>query len=176
MSEILNRLYGLLAAMVAPEKVVFSNQNAPRPAAPYWTLYMTPLRHIGRDAYGQGVDDAGDIDVHGQREATVQVQRLGRNSESAVQDLRNDLARITIQETWQRQGISAFDTGEMTVVPYMLDVNNLEPRASLDIFIRFHTRLLDRVGVIETVHIGAGYITGGTDADPDLNETVTIVL
>lgn len=173
-------LYTLVKALVGAETLIFADQNAPRPPLPYWTLRLSAHRKIGEDAYGQGVDVNGDQLVSGVREITVQVQRVGENSDTLCADLRDNLSRTTILEEWQRQKIALYDLGDVLNVPYKLDNSQLEPRASVDLFVRFGTELLDRVGVIETVNVSAGVVTNQTlgfdEANPDLAETVTVVL
>jgi hypothetical protein len=142
MSPIDAKMYAVLAPLVAPEVLILADQNAPRPASPYWTMKSSPRRQIGSDTYGQDVDDNGDIEVRGVRELTVQVQRIGDGSDAAVQSLRDDLSRITVQEACIREGVAVFNTGEVQSVPYLLDPGNLEPRGILDLFVRFQTKLV----------------------------------
>lgn len=173
-------LYTLVKALIGAETLVFADQNAPRPPLPYWTLRLSAQRQVGKDSYSQGVDDNGDQLVSGVREITVQVQRIGTDSDVSCADLRDNLSRTTILEEWQRQKIALYDVGDVLNVPYKLDNSQLEPRASVDLFVRFGTELLDRVGVIDTVETSAGFVTNQTpglnEADPDLAEVVTVVL
>jgi len=173
-------LHTLIQAVIGAETLVFADQNAPRPPLPYWTLRLSAQRQVGEDAYGQGVDVNGDQLVSGVREITVQVQRFGTDSDVACADLRDNLSRTTILEQWQIQKIALYDIGDVLNVPYKLDNSQLEPRASVDLFVRFGTELLDRVGVIETVETAAGYVTNQTpgfdEPNPDLAEVITVVL
>lgn len=173
-------LYTLVKALVGAETLVFADQNAPRPPLPYWTLRLSAQRKVGDDAYSQGVDTNGDQLVSGVREITVQVQRFGPDSDVKCADLRDNLSRTTILEEWQRQKIALYDLGDVLNVPYKLDNSQLEPRSSVDLFVRFGTELLDRVGVIETVETSAGYVTNQTpgfdEPNPDLAEVITVVL
>lgn len=173
-------LYTLVKALLGSETLVFADQNAPRPPLPYWTLRLSAQRKIGDDAYSQGVDDNGDQLVSGVREITVQVQRFGPDSDVKCADLRDNLSRTTVLEEWQRQKIALYDLGDVLNVPFKLDNSQLEPRASVDLFVRFGTELLDRVGVIDTVETTAGFVTNQTpgfdEANPDLAEVITVVL
>jgi hypothetical protein len=47
----------------------------------------------------------------------------------------------------------------------------LEPRASLDLFVRFGTELIDRVGIIEQVDA-----TGTIDGNAGLIQMISVVL
>ena len=173
-------LYTLVKALIGAETLVFADQNAPRPPLPYWTIRLAAQRAVGEDAYSQGVDANGDQLISGVREVTVQVQRFGPDSDVACADLRDNLSRTTVSETWQVQKIALYDVGDVLNVPYKLDNSQLEPRASVDLFVRFGTELLDRVGWIDTVEMDAGYVTNQTqgfdDPNPDLAEVITVVL
>lgn len=173
-------LYTLVKALIGAETLVFADQNAPRPQLPYWTLRLAAQRAVGEDAYSQGVDANGDQLISGVREITVQVQRFGPDSDVACADLRDNLSRTTVSETWQVQKIALYDVGDVLNVPYKLDNSQLEPRASVDLFVRFGTELLDRVGWIDTVEMDAGYVTNQTqgfdDPNLDLAEVITVVL
>lgn len=173
-------IYTLVKALIGAEALVFADQNAPRPLLPYWALRLAARRAVGRDTYGQGVDINGDQLVSGVREVTVQVQRFGPDSDVACADLRDNLSRTTVDEAWRLQKIALYNVGDVLNVPYKLDNSQLEPRASVDLFIRFGTELLDRVGGIDTVEMNAGYVTNqtpGFDApNPDLAEVITVVL
>lgn len=157
MSALEDKLYTLLTPLLNGEVLIFADQNAPRPALPYWTLNVSPRKHLGRDGYSQGVTDDGDQEVYGVRESTAQVQRIGKDSDELVEGLRDDLSRVTVQEQWQLEGISCFNTGDVQDVPFPMDNNHLEPRAVLDLFVRYGTKLIDRVGVIEVVDVDATY-------------------
>lgn len=173
-------LYTLVKALIGTETLIFADQNSPRPPLPYWTIRLSSQRALGDDTYGQGVTIDGDQLVSGVREITVQVQRFGPDSDSACADLRDNLSRTTILETWQLQKIALYDIGDVLNVPYKLDNSQLEPRASVDLFVRFGTELLDRVGVIETVETTSNYVTNQTkgfdEVNPDLAEVITSVL
>lgn len=173
-------LYTLVKALIGAETLVFADQNAPRPPLPYWTLRLAAQRAVGEDAYSQGVDANGDQLVSGVREITVQVQRFGPDSDVACADLRDNLSRTTVSEAWQVEKIALYDVGDVLNVPYKLDNSQLEPRASVDLFVRFGTELLDRVGWIDTVTMDAGYVTNQTqgfdEPNPDLAEVITVVL
>jgi hypothetical protein len=173
-------LYALVKALVGAETLVFADQNAPRPALPYWTIRVQVRRVVGGDYYSQGVTDDGDQQIDGVREATVQLQRIGADSDYKVAELRDNISKTTVLEQWQLKGLALYNTGDVQNIPFPLDKSQLEPRAALDLFIRFGSKILDRVGVIESVDIGAGYetvnSTPGFDANADLAQNITIVL
>ena len=170
----------LLKAVIGSETLIFADQNAPRPALPYWSMRIASRRAIGEDAYSQGVDANGDQKVSGVREVTVQVQRFGADSDVVCADLRDKLSRTTVIEAWQAEKFALLNVGDVLNIPYKLDNSQFEPRASLDLFVRFGTELLDRVGWIDTVETSAEYVTNQTlgfdDSNDDLTEVITVVL
>lgn len=173
-------LYTLVKALVGAETLIFADQNAPRPPLPYWTLRLSAHRKVGVDYYSQGVTDDGDQQIDGVREATVQVQRIGADSDFKVAELRDNLSKTTVLEQWQLKDLALYNTGDVQNIPFPLDKSQLEPRASVDLFVRFGSKILDRVGAIEVVGIAARYetvdLTPGFDANPDLAEVITVVL
>jgi hypothetical protein len=173
-------IQGLVASLVAPQALIFAEQNAPRPATPYWTLKITTVKALGSDSYGQGVNNDGDQLVKGVREATVRIQRLGPDAVEACLNLRNALSKTTVREIWQSQKLALYRFGDILDTSYKLEDSLYEVRAGFDLFVRFGTELLDRVGIIEQVNVDAEYVTnqghGFDDTNPDLGETVQVVL
>jgi len=161
----------LVVRLAGAEPVIFADQNAPRPALPYWTVRVSVGRRVGRETHSQGVTDDGDMTLKGTREATIQLQRYGTDSVEVMQQFREDLFKVTEHEAWQTAGLSLYDTTDVLNIAFTLDGAQREPRAALDLLTRFGTVLIDRVGVIETVDIDATY-----NDNPDLNDTITVVL
>lgn len=174
------KLYTLIKDVIGSETLIFADQNSPRPANPYWIIKVNVQRQIGNDGYSQGVDNLGNIKIKGVREATVYVQRIGTNAVDACSDLRDNLSRVTVQEKWQFNNIAVYDVGNVMDAPFMLDSSQLEPRANLDLFVRFGSELLDNVGIIETVKVESEYVTKQTkdltDINPDLAQEINVVL
>lgn len=164
-------LYTLIKALIGNETLIFADQNSPRPALPYWTMRLTVQRAIGDDTYSQGVTNDGDQTIWGTREATVMVQRFGDDSDTKCADLRDEFSKTSIMERWQLAKIALYDVGDVKNIPFPLDKSQLEPRASLDLFVRFGTELIDRVGIIEQVDM-----TGTFDGNVELIQTVSVVL
>lgn len=171
MDAVTSAIYTRIKELIGADTLVYADQNAPRPALPYWTMRLQTQRKLGRDQLGQGVDANGNQKVSGVREGTVQIQCIGAGAASKCADLRDNLSKTTVIEKWSLAKIPVFNIGDVLNVPYQLDGAQLEPRASLDIFIRFGTSLLDNVGAIDTVDVNAQF-----DSKPDLAETITIVL
>lgn len=164
-------LYTLIKATIGAEVLVFADQNTPRPPLPYWTMRLTVQRAVGSDTYGQGVSALGDQLVMGTREATVMLQRYGADSDVKCGDFRDELSKVTVQNAWQLAKIALYDKGDVKNIPYLLDNSQLEPRANLDLFVRFGTELLDRVGEIAQVDS-----TGTFDGNVELIQVISVVL
>lgn len=160
-----------MKSLVGAEELIFADQNSPRPALPYWTMRLSLQRKLGTDERSSDVTNLGVQTIKGVREATLQLQRYGSDSDLKCADVRDSLSKQTVRDAWAAVKIAAYNVGDVLNVPYKLDNAQLEPRASLDIFIRFGTSLTDDAGVIDTVQTEVKF-----DSKPDLTETVTVVL
>jgi hypothetical protein len=103
---------------------------------------------------------------------------MGTGSYDAVSAFRDALAKRTVQAAWYATGIAIFDRGQVLDVPFALDNAQLEPRATMDLFIRYAVTDTDDVGMIETVEIAAEYVppeNGTVLADENLDQTITAV-
>lgn len=171
MTALETTLQTLIKDLIGVELLIFSDQNAPRPAIPYWTMRVGSSRQIGRDFHSSGVDVDYQETVNGVRESTVQLQRIGPDSFTKCTDVQDLLSKTSVMEKWRLAKIALYDTGDVINAPYKLDNSQLEPRSSLDLFVRFGTSLLDVVGAIDMVSMEAKF-----DSKPSLTETDTIVL
>lgn len=144
----------IVSGMVG-EAVIWADQTAPRPLLPYWTLRLSSRRVVGSEEWSQGVDDDGVMAIDGIREETLEVQRLGEGSMVFVEDLRDELMKSSIKESWRAKSLVIFDFGDVLFVPYRNDSAAYESRATLDLFLRSKATVTDQVGAIETVHTDA---------------------
>ncbi len=171
-------IYALVKALVGADTVIWADQNAPRPALPYWTLRLSSRRSIGWDDHGQGVNGVGIATVDGIREETLSLQCIGVDALDKACAVRDALAKRTIQAAWYATGLAIFDRGNVLNVPYKLDNEQLEPRGALDLILRYAVTDTDDVGLIETVETSAEYAQPGTGtflADENLDQTITAV-
>lgn len=171
-------IYSLLKAVIGSETLIWADQNSPRPAFPYWTMRVSSGRSIGMDSNSQGVTDDGDLTIKGVREATIQVQRIGNDSDFYVASFRDNLQKVTVKESFQLKSISLYDHADIQNAPFQIDSTRYEPRATIDLFIRFGSSLVDRVGVIENAQIDAGLITLETfpNVNQDLGDIILVNL
>lgn len=151
MNTLKGKLYALIKASIGSETLVFSDQNAPRPSLPYWTMRIQSIRRLGSEDYSQGVTNEGVQTIKGAREATIAVQRYGTDSDISCQTLVDTLQKTTVKESWQSQDIACYETGDVLNISTTLDKSVIEPRAAVDLFIRFGARFVDTVGAIESV-------------------------
>lgn len=151
MITIKSKLYTLIKAQIGNEVLIFADQNSPRPALPYWTMRLQSIRRLGSEYFSQGVDNAGNQDIFGTREATLAIQRYGSDSDTKCQELVDNLSKTTSREAWGSQKINCYETGDVTNISQLLDKSIIEPRAAVDLFIRFGGEIVDNVGMIETV-------------------------
>ncbi len=165
-------IYGIVKAIVGAEVVIWGNQNAPRPPLPYWSMILQSNRKAGDDWYSQGVTDAGMQTVYGTRNATLALQRYGPDSEVKVMDFRDDLSRQTVIDALLVAKIAVYDIGPVNDTTVRVDNGTLEPRASVDLMLRFGTLITDNVGIIETV-ISTGEYPDTESAE--IVDTVTVI-
>ena len=174
MTDIEAKIYPLIAAWTTGEPLIWSNQNAPRPAIPYWTLNSVSEVAIGDNTYDQGTNDIDQMFHRGVRESVIQVQRIGEGSTQIIANLRENLARISTRESWYAENVALFLMGAVNDVPFLLDGNSFEPRATLDLSIRYGKKQADTLMSIEVISADGTY--DGAVVPGSLDETVTIVL
>ena len=151
MNTLKTKLYTLIKAQIGSESLIFSDQNSPRPALPYWTMRVNSIRRLGHEYFSQGVDSAGNQDIFGTREATIAIQRFGNDSDLKCQELVDNLSKTTSCEAWSVQKINCYETSDVTNISQVLDKSVIEPRAAVDLFVRFGGAIEDNVGMIEVV-------------------------
>lgn len=147
----------LLVSALADEPVIWADQNSPRPALPYWTMRINTIPTLGSAVYGQGVNALGDQSITRVNQATVALQRYGVDSEIKCHALKSDLDKMTVREAWGLRQLACYDTGAVNNISTKLDNATIEPRAAMDLFVRFGSRVVDRVGIIDTVQIEGQY-------------------
>ncbi len=163
MNTLKSKLYTLLKAVIGSETLIFSDQNSPRPSLPYWTMRIQSLRSLGDQYFSQGVSPTGDQHIFGTREATIAIQRYGDDSDLKCQELVDTIGKTTVSEAWSVQNISCYETGDVINIIQLLDKSVIEPRAAVDLFIRFGGDVTDNVGMIETIET-TGDLPGHDDA------------
>ena len=156
-------IYDTVKSVVGDETVIWTGQNAPRPDYPYWTIALHSSNRVGSDWQSQGVNGSGEEEVFGTRDATLAMQRYGKGSEEKAMDLRDNISRQSVIDMAIAKNIAIYDAGPVNDTTIKLNSGTLEPRASVDLMIRFGTSLLDNVGAIETVSFDGTYQDEASD-------------
>lgn len=143
------RLYTLIDPFFT-EPVIWADQNSPRPPLPYVTLRLGVISPIGEPHYSD-VDNAGIQTVLSVRESILNVNRFGIDSVASLETFSDKLALNTTSDKFSLQSISTFDVSAVTDIAQLLNDLAIEPRASVDISIRWVSDATDNVGIIQTV-------------------------
>lgn len=176
MNTLKSKLYTLVKAGIGSETLIFADQNSSRPQLPYWTLKIQSIVSVGDDEIIQ--DETNDYQhIVGVREATVQIQRYGDDSEIACLNFRSNLKTEANTALWFENKISCFNQEQVTNLSTKLDNSHIEERAGIDLFVRFAADLLDgSSGVFDTVEVEGEYetvdLTSSFDANDDLTHTI----
>lgn len=162
-------LYTWASGQSGGNPVIFANENSPRPALPYMTLFLNSLVQIGDD-YVPRPDGVGDLDLVGDREFTLQVQCFGGDPITLLENMRTSLQKETVLATLRANGIVFVQHNPITDITALLDTE-FEPRASMDILFRIAQTDTDNHGLIETVEVQEVFSDGQSTV---YDETVTI--
>lgn len=133
-------------------KVIWQDENAPRPALPYVAMKVMSQRYVKQDHYS-GVDANGVQKVSGDRELTLNIQYFGPNSVESLEAIVDKLRLESVLATFIGARYVVFNTEQVTDVAALLDKVQIEPRASMDVFIRVKKYQSDTVGEIATANI-----------------------
>lgn len=156
-------LYALYDPLIT-ETVIWADGNSPRPALPYVAMKIMGIRRINGDWKSESIGVDGLQTVKGDREFTLNIQRFGNDSVEALDLLANKLRLTTNIEKFNTAKLPIVDAEDVVDVAALLDKAQIEPRASLDVFMRMKSVLTDQVGYIDTVEIETVYIRpDGTD-------------
>ncbi len=138
-----------LVAKATPLQVIFANQNGPRPSLPYITLRVdaapraplleADLTEDGRQTYA----------AH--RDSTVELQCFGEGSTDALDDLSQRLKGPSMAAAAYAANLAVYATDAVQNVPVLRDGGRYEPRAVLDIGVRYTKQHDEDVGLITTV-------------------------
>ena len=151
--------------------LVWADQNAPRPPLPFATLRLSVIQRIGTPHYSNP-DNAGLQDVLAVRESVLQVQRFGPDSVGALETFADKLALQTNLDKFSLQKISLFDVSSVTDVAQLLNGLATEPRASVDLSLRWVSDQSDNVGLIDDVNVNGDLGPGNTAK----NQIYTVVV
>ena len=138
---------------------------------PYVSIKLGVVTPVG-EAHYSDVDSNGVQTVTVTREAVLNVQRFGTSSVSALETFADALRKNTVLDLFSKQNISAFNVSDVTDIAILQNGIAIEPRASVDVSLRWSRQITDTVGIIQTVitsttsQVGdPGYSIVGTAGD-----------
>jgi hypothetical protein len=163
-------LYSWALANCPGCSVIFLNENAPRPAQPYVTLFLSSLNQIGED-YTPESDINGMVDMVGDREFTLQIQTYGGDCITRLENLRSSLQKQTVLDTLRANGIVFVNHFGINDLTELLD-SRFEKRGAMDVLFRIGQNYTDNLGFVETIEVEEIYQDAGGTVVYD--RTITI--
>lgn len=167
------RIYTLIDPFFT-EPVIWADQTSPRPPLPYVTIRLGVISPIGEPHYSD-VDNAGIQTVLAVRESILNVNRFGPDSVASLETFSDKLMLNSNLDKFSVQDISAFDVSAVTDVAQLLNGLAIEPRASVDVSIRWTADQTDNVGIIQTVISDGTLGSDNTALDEEYIATATAV-
>jgi len=150
-STLKTRLWALVQPIIGGV-VIWADQNAPRPPLPYSTMRLSTVPSVGTPHYSD--PDANGIQtVLAIREGVLQVQRFGPDSVDALATFSDKILTQTNLNKFSAQKIAVFSLSTVTDVALLLNDLATEPRASVELSLRWVSDLTDDVGLIEAVDV-----------------------
>ena len=153
-------LYIWVTSIVSPTwNVIFYQPNAPRPALPYLTLYISTLNQVGYDSI-ISPDNAGSSDIVGNREFTLTIQSYSQTEAlNILETLRSSLQMPSVLAALRSNNIAFVDYNTINDISAILDTE-WEKRGAIDLVFRIAQTVDDDVGLIETVEVDEEFETG----------------
>lgn len=158
MKELRRFLRGLIVAILGfdAQSVYWANQTAPKGALPVATLRLYSLDREAM-AEDRGIDADDKLLILSPQSAVLEVQIFDKNGEDPVSKLENLLMQIetpTIVDQCYRAGVAFFDAESVQDITGLLtDGKTYEPRAAVDLRLRYNRTVKDALGIIEEVHL-----------------------
>lgn len=138
------------------DKVIWQDENAPRPALPYVAMKVMSQRFVKQDYYADP-DANGVQKVQGDRELTLNIQYFGPDSVQNLEAVVDKLRLNSVLDRFMAAKYVAFNTAQVTDIAALLDKAQIEPRASMDVFIRTKKYQDDQVGFIDTANVSSSF-------------------
>lgn len=96
---------------------------------------------------------AGEIEVKGNFEATLEVQYLGTNAEQKLIELNQGLKKPTMVDRCFGAGVAFFDAQKVQDLTVALDAANYEEKAAINLSLRYVDSIIDNPGCISQVNL-----------------------
>ncbi|CAG9173084.1 LIC_12616 family protein [Cupriavidus respiraculi] len=139
-----------LVSLTATVPVIFANENGRRPEKPYIALRVAAAPRL--PVHRGPVDTDGMQAVSSHRDAQVELQCFGAGSFDVLDSLGQRLHMNDAAQRAEVLDLAVFQVGEVRHAPVLRDATTYEPRAVLELGIRYTLTLADDVGLIETVN------------------------
>lgn len=140
------------------QSVYWANQSAPKGALPVATLRLYSIAQEAM-AEDRGVDEADRLDLQLPQAAVLEVQIFDESGGDPVGRLETLLLKLetpTVADRCHAAGVAFFAAEPVLDITGLLaDGKTYEPRAAVDLHIRFNGRIKDSPGIIEKVEITA---------------------
>jgi hypothetical protein len=141
----------LVSSLVAPNKLILSDQNGTRPAKPYATISVrtvTPARPQ------QSIPDAtGAIDISQQQLNNIEIQFFGDNSVELANNLSLKLRFPSTSVLADTLNVGIGRVNQVLRVPELLNASQFEERAILEFTAYDVLSGIDQTDLIEKVEI-----------------------
>lgn len=140
------------------QSVYWANQSAPKGALPVATLRLYSIAQEAM-AEDRGVDETDRLDLQLPQAAVLEVQIFDESGGDPVGRLETLLLKLetpTVADRCHAAGVAFFAAEPVLDITGLLaDGKTYEPRAAVDLHIRFNGRIKDSPGIIEKVEITA---------------------
>lgn len=159
------------AQTVAPINVpvIFSDQNAPRPSAPYAVIRMDTLRKIHSDEIHDLEIKTGIGTIVGERVLTVSINYFGAVLNSVVSELSHaadSLQKPTVYNYLAKQGMAIVQVNNVQNLTSFME-EKAQPRAFFDCLMSYLVEQEDKIFNIESVRIHAEIESGNETLEFD---------
>ena len=140
------------------QSVYWANQTAPKGALPVATLRLYSIAQEAM-AEDRGVDEADRLDLQLPQAAVLEVQIFDESGGDPVGRLETLLLKLetpTVADRCHAAGVAFFAAEPVQdITGLLLDGKTYEPRAAVDLRVRFNDCIKDAPSVIEKVEITA---------------------
>lgn len=155
------RAWVLQATGLPDGKVIWSQQNAPRPTPPYITINdRLALASVGMDDERRLTETPGVIEHVGQRQLTISVNAYGTGAFDLLEAARDGLRLEVIRSALWDAGIGIIDPGNPQDLSVVLDTE-WEERAQMDSFFHVVSRATEDVGYFDRAAYEGTFTSGG---------------
>lgn len=151
--------------------IIYYYPNAPRPTVDYVTLLISNFSQIAFDYQTPPTDNAGDVNLVGDREFTLTIESYGNQPMQVLENLRTSLQKQTVLDSLRANGIVYVQWFPIVDITDLIN-SRFEQRSTMDLLFRIAQQYTDTIGTIAQVQ--ANEIVYNVDGTEVLNQTVLI--